>query len=163
MRVLSAIVERNGLDPALVDDVLVGCVVQAGEQSLNIGRSAVLGAGFPCRSRRRLSTVPASRASRAVHLAAQGVAAGAYDVVIAAGVESMSRVPMGLNAMGKDPFGPEVHARYPEGLVNQGVSAELVAQRWKIDRDTLDAYSAESHRRATEAIEAGVSQARSSR
>ncbi|WP_435769070.1 thiolase family protein [Nocardioides sp. SYSU DS0651] len=155
VHVLKAIVERNDLDPALVEDVITGCVMQAGEQSMNVGRAAVLGAGFP-------ESVPATTIDRAcgssqqaVHFAAQGVAAGAYDVVIAAGVESMSRVPMGISTMGKDALGPEVHARYPEGLVNQGVAAELVAHRWKLDRDTLDAFSAESHRRAAEASVSG--------
>jgi len=153
--VLKALVERNDLDPALVDDVITGCVFQASEQALNIARNAVLGAGFP-------ESVPGTTLDRqcgssqqAVHFAAQGVAAGAYDVVIAAGVESMSRVPMGTTPMGKDPYGPEVAARYPEGLVNQGISAELVAARWKLDRETLDAYSAESHRRAAQAIAEG--------
>ncbi|GAA3528339.1 thiolase family protein [Nocardioides daeguensis] len=155
VHVLRALVERNDLDPALVDDVITGCVMQTGEQAMNIGRAAVLGAGFP-------ESVPATTIDRAcgssqqaVHFAAQGIAAGAYDVVIAAGVESMSRVPMGSSTMGQDTLGPEAHARYPEGLVNQGVSAELVAQRWKLDRAALDAYSAESHRRAAEAIAAG--------
>ncbi len=155
VHVLKSIVERNGLDPALVDDVITGCVMQGGEQALNIGRTAVLGAGFP-------ESVPATTIDRAcgssqqaVHFAAQGVAAGAYDIVIAAGVESMSRVPMGSTTQGKDTFGPELHARYPEGLVNQGVSAELVARDWKFDRATLDEYSAESHRRAAEAIASG--------
>ncbi|KRC54152.1 MULTISPECIES: thiolase family protein [unclassified Nocardioides] len=156
VHVLKAIVERNDLDPALVDDVITGCVMQGGEQALNIGRAAVLGAGFP-------ESVPATTIDRAcgssqqaVHFAAQGVAAGAYDVVIAAGVESMSRVPMGSTTMGQDSSGPEVHARYPEGLVNQGVSAELVARDWKLDRATLDEYSAESHRRAAAAIANGA-------
>lgn len=155
VHVLKSLVERNDLDPALVDDVITGCVMQAGEQALNIGRTAVLGAGFP-------ESVPATTIDRAcgssqqaVHFAAQGVSAGAYDIVIAAGVESMSRVPMGITTMGKDTLGPEVHARYPEGLVNQGVSAELVAQQWKLDRATLDEYSATSHQRAAEAIASG--------
>lgn len=155
VHVLKSIVERNGLDPALVDDVITGCVMQGGEQALNIGRTAVLGAGFP-------ESVPATTIDRAcgssqqaVHFAAQGVAAGAYDIVIAAGVESMSRVPMGSTTQGKDTFGPELTARYPEGLVNQGVSAELVATQWKFDRATLDEYSATSHRRAAEAIASG--------
>ncbi|MFC7505989.1 thiolase family protein [Nocardioides sp. GCM10030258] len=155
VHVLKSIVERNGLDPVLVDDVITGCVMQGGEQALNIGRTAVLGAGFP-------ESVPATTIDRAcgssqqaVHFAAQGVAAGAYDIVIAAGVESMSRVPMGSTTQGKDTFGPELHARYPEGLVNQGVSAELVARDWKFDRATLDEYSAESHRRAAQAIASG--------
>lgn len=155
VHVLKAIVERNDLDPALVDDVITGCVMQGGEQALNIGRAAVLGAGFP-------ESVPATTIDRAcgssqqaVHFAAQGVAAGAYDVVIAAGVESMSRVPMGSTTQGKDSAGPEVRARYPEGLVNQGVSAELVTRDWKFDRATLDEYAAESHRRAAAAIANG--------
>lgn len=155
VHVLRSIVERNGLDPVLVDDVITGCVMQGGEQALNIGRTAVLGAGFP-------ESVPATTIDRAcgssqqaVHFAAQGVAAGAYDIVIAAGVESMSRVPMGSTTQGKDTFGPELHARYPEGLVNQGVSAELVARDWKFDRATLDEYSAESHRRAAQATASG--------
>jgi len=153
--VLRELVQRNDLDPALVDDVITGCVMQGGEQALNIGRTAVLAAGFPV-------SVPATTIDRAcgssqqaVHFAAQGVAASAYDIVIAAGVESMSRVPMGSTTMGHDDNGPEIHARFPEGLVNQGVAAELVAARWKLDRETLDAYSAESHRRAAEAIAAG--------
>lgn len=155
VHVLKALVERNDFDPALVDDVITGCVFQASEQALNIARNAVLGAGFP-------EYVPGTTLDRqcgssqqAVHFAAQGVAAGAYDVVIAAGVESMSRVPMGTTPMGKDPYGPEVAARYPNGLVNQGISAELVAARWKLDRDALDSYAAESHRRAAEATAAG--------
>lgn len=155
VHVLKAIVERNDLDPALVDDVITGCVMQGGEQALNIGRAAVLGAGFP-------ESVPATTIDRAcgssqqaVHFAAQGIAAGAYDVVIASGVESMSRVPMGSTTQGKDSSGPEVHARYPEGLVNQGVSAELVTRDWKFDRATLDEYAAESHRRAAAAIADG--------
>lgn len=155
VHVLRSLVERNDLDPALVDDVITGCVMQGGEQALNIGRTAVLGAGFP-------ESVPATTIDRAcgssqqaVHFAAQGVSAGAYDIVIAAGVESMSRVPMGVTTMGKDALGPEVHARYPEGLVNQGVSAELVAQQWKLDRAALDDYAATSHQRAAAAIASG--------
>ncbi|MDV6210351.1 thiolase family protein [Rhodococcus erythropolis] len=154
--VLRSIVERNGLDPALVDDVIGGCVGQAGEQALNITRSAVLSAGFP-------ESVPATTIDRqcgssqqAAHFAAQGVIAGAYDIVIAAGVESMSRVPMGTTTMGKDASGPGIAARYPEGLVNQGISAELIAAKWKLDRDALDAFSAQSHQRAAEAAAKGL-------
>ncbi|UGQ50738.1 acetyl-CoA C-acyltransferase [Rhodococcus qingshengii] len=153
--VLRSITSRNGLDPALVDDVIGGCVGQAGEQALNITRSAVLSAGFP-------ESVPATTIDRqcgssqqAAHFAAQGVIAGAYDIVIAAGVESMSRVPMGTTTMGKDASGPGVAARYPEGLVNQGISAELIAAKWKLDRDALDAFSAQSHQRAAEAAAKG--------
>src|ERR1700739_4332012 len=126
-QVLRTLVERNRLDPGEVDHVVGGCVAQAGQQALNITRSAVLGAGFP-------ESVPATTVDRqcgssqqAVHFAAQGVLAGVYDVVIACGVESMSRVPMGTGSAGADTFGPSVAARYPDGLVKQGVAAELVA------------------------------------
>ncbi|MFX1760111.1 thiolase family protein [Rhodococcus sp. As11] len=153
--VLRSLVERNGIDPAQVDDVIGGCVAQAGEQSLNISRTALLAAGFP-------ESVPATTIDRqcgssqqAAHFAAQGVIAGAYDMVIACGVESMSRIPMGTATLGQDTHGPSVRARYPEGLVNQGISAELIAAKWKFDRDALDAYSAQSHQRAAAAYEAG--------
>ncbi|WP_109529504.1 MULTISPECIES: thiolase family protein [Nocardia] len=149
--VLAGLIERTGLDPALVDDVIGGCVGQAGEQALNITRSAVLGAGFP-------EAVPATTIDRqcgssqqAAHFAAQGIVAGAYDIAIACGVESMSRVPMGTATLGRNAFGPAVAARYPEGLVNQGVSAELISARWKFDRATLDEFSARSHARAAAA------------
>jgi acetyl-CoA acyltransferase len=154
--VLRSIVERNNLDPAQVDDVIGGCVAQVGEQSLNISRTALLSAGFP-------DSVPATTIDRqcgssqqAAHFAAQGIMAGAYDIVIACGVESMSRIPMGTATLGKDTHGPGIHARYPEGLVNQGISAELISAKWKLDRDTLDAYSAQSHQRAAAAIAAGA-------
>ncbi|WP_027929318.1 thiolase family protein [Amycolatopsis thermoflava] len=154
-QVLRQLVEHTGIDPGLIDDVIGGCVSQAGEQAINITRSAVLGAGFP-------EHVPATTIDRqcgssqqAAHFAAQGVLSGAYDVVIACGVELMSRVPMGFAAQGKNPFGPAVGARYPEGLVNQGVSAELIAARWKLDRATLDEYSARSHARAAATASAG--------
>ncbi|MDT5347696.1 MAG: acetyl-CoA acyltransferase [Mycobacterium sp.] len=154
-RVLSELVARNDLDPARVDDVIAGCVEQVGEQSFNIARSAVLAAGFP-------ESVPATTVDRqcgssqqAVHFAAQGVIAGAYDIVIACGVESMSRVPMGTASAGADTLGPSLAARYPEGLVKQGVAAELVAARWKLDRDALDAYAAASHQRAAAALDTG--------
>jgi acetyl-CoA acyltransferase len=148
--VLQALIERTGLDPGQVDDVIAGCVTQATDQAVNIARTAALSAGFP-------ESVPATTVDRqcgssqqAAHFAAQGVVAGAYDVVIACGVESMSRVPIGTAAVGGDPYGQRMHARYPDGLVNQGVSAELVAQRWKLDRATLDEYSARSHRLAAQ-------------
>jgi acetyl-CoA acyltransferase len=156
---LRALVERNDLDPGVVDDVIVGCVSQTGEQALNVGRNAALAAGFP-------ECVPGVTVDRqcgssqqALHFAAQGVQAGAYDVVIAAGVECMTRVPMGstiLNGPGK-PFGPRVMQRYSPagGLVPQGVAAELVAERWNLSRDDLDAFSLESHRRAVAATDAG--------
>ncbi|MFT4563017.1 MAG: acetyl-CoA acyltransferase, partial [Gammaproteobacteria bacterium] len=143
--VLAALVERNAIDPALVEDVITGCVIQVAEQSGNIGRQAVLAAGFP-------ESVPAvtldrkcGSAQQALDFAAQGVIAGAYDVVIAGGVEMMSVVPMRVNRMGKDNEGSLFHRRYPEGLVRQGISAELIAARWQIDREMQDTYSLRSH------------------
>lgn len=155
-RTLAALVERAGIDPALVDDVIGGCVTQVGDQSLNITRNAVLAAGFP-------ESVPGMTVDRqcgssqqAAHIAAQGVISGAYDIAIACGVESMSRVPMGSNVLpGSDPFGRRLGERYPEGLVGQGISAELIAARWKISREEMDAFALESHRRAAGAWERG--------
>lgn len=153
--VLSDLLGRNDLDPALVDDVIGGCVTQSGEQAFNISRTAVLAAGFP-------ESVPATTVDRqcgssqqAAHFAAQGVISGAYDIAIACGVESMSRVPMFSNAAGQDANrGPIAH-RYPEGLVQQGISAELLAARWKLDRGRLDEFAARSHRLAAETAESG--------
>jgi acetyl-CoA acyltransferase len=157
--VLRALVERSDLDPATVDDVIAGCVSQTGEQGLNVARNAALAAGFP-------ETVPGTTVDRqcgsgqqALHFAAQAVMAGAYEVVIAAGVESMTRVPMGstiLNGPGK-PFGPQMIQRYlgAGGLVPQGMAAERVAERWGLSREALDAYSLESHRRAARATDQG--------
>jgi len=157
--VLKAIASRNNLDPALVDDVIMGCVSQVGEQAFNVGRSAVLAAGWP-------ESVPATTIDRqcgssqqALHFAAQGVMSGAYDVVVAAGVEVMSRVTMG-SSIGKDsgwPFGPSVAARYEPvgGLKNQGIGAEMIADQWDVSREDLDAFSAESHRRAAQATAEG--------
>lgn len=154
--VLRAIVDRNGLDPVRVDDVIGGCVQQVGEQALNISRTALLSAGFP-------ESVPATTIDRqcgssqqAAHFAAQGVIAGAYDIVIACGVESMSRIPMGTSPIGQDASGPGIAARYPEGLVHQGISAELISAKWKLDRETLDAYAAQSHQRAAAAAANGA-------
>lgn len=148
--VLRAVLERNGLESRQIDDVLMGCVSQVADQSMNIGRQAVLAAGFD-------ESVPATTIDRqcgssqqAAHFAAQGVIAGAYDIVIAAGVESMSRVPLGSSGTGGT-FAPGLAARYPEGPVNQGVSAELIAHRWGLSRRELDEFSAESHRRAADA------------
>ncbi|MFD6299458.1 thiolase family protein [Streptomyces sp. NPDC060235] len=154
---LRTLVERSGIDPALIDDVVGGTVDQVGEQAMNTTRYAVLSAGFP-------ESVPATTVDRqcgssqqAVHFAAQGVMSGAYDIVVACGVESMSRVPMWSNVpAGKDPFGPGVAERYPEGLVPQGISAELIAAKWGISRERMDAYAVESHRRAAEAWDSGL-------
>ena len=156
---LRAIASRNNLDPALIDDVLMGCVSQVGEQAFNVGRNAVLAAGWP-------ESVPATTIDRqcgssqqALHFAAQGVMSGAYDIVVAAGVEVMSRVAMG-SSIGKDsgfPFGPRVMARYEPvgGLKNQGIGAEMIADQWGITRQDLDAFSAESHHRAARATAEG--------
>jgi acetyl-CoA acyltransferase len=153
--VIRSLIERTGIDPAAVDDVISGAVGQIGEQSMNTARWAALAAGLP-------ESVPAVTVDRqcgssqqAIHFAAQGVLAGAYEVVIASGVESMSAVPIGSQAAGRDPFGPEVAARYPDGLVPQGISAELIAARWELSREDLDAFAAESHRRAATAWSAG--------
>ncbi|PZU45278.1 MAG: steroid 3-ketoacyl-CoA thiolase [Microbacterium sp.] len=154
--VLRATLERNGLESAQVDDVLLGCVSQVGEQSVNIARQAVLAAGFDERVPATTIDRQCGSSQQAAHFAAQGVMAGQYDIVIAGGVESMSRVPLGAaSGQGGSPFSPRMRVRYPDGLVNQGVSAELIADRWGLSRDDLDAYAAESHSRAAEALEEG--------
>ncbi|MGW8741783.1 thiolase family protein [Streptomyces sp. NPDC055794] len=153
---LRTLVERSGVDPALIDDVIGGTVDQVGEQAMNTTRYALLSAGFP-------ESVPATTVDRqcgssqqAVHFAAQGVMAGAYDLVVACGVESMSRVPMWSNVpAGADPFGPGVAARYPDGLVPQGISAELIAAKWSLSRERMDAFAVSSHRKAAAAWESG--------
>jgi len=155
-QVLSAVVQRTGIDAGLVEDVIVGCVMQVGEQSINVGRNAALAAGFP-------EMVPGTTIDRqcgssqqAIHFAAQGVIAGAYDVVIAGGVEAMTRVPLGSSAQGPGaPFGPLMLKRYNNGLVHQGISADLVAQKWELSRAELDEFSLESHRRAAQATAEG--------
>lgn len=153
---LKALVERAGVDPALVEDVITGCVLQVGEQAGNIGRAAVLAAGFP-------ESVPAvtldrkcGSAQQAIDFAAQGILAGAYDVVIAGGVEMMSLVPMRANRLGRDAEGALLRQRYPAGLVGQGISAELIAARWELGRDELDEFAVASHRRAALAEDEGV-------
>ena len=153
---LKGLVARTGIDPGAVDDVIAGCVIQVGEQAANIGRQAWLAAGFP-------ETVPAvtidrkcGSAQQAMDFAAQGVMAGAYDLAIACGVEMMSRVPMGSNRCGKDHLGPMLRRRYTEGLVHQGISAELIAARWGLARADLDAYALRSHRRAAAAEDRGL-------
>jgi acetyl-CoA acyltransferase len=153
--VLRRLVARSDLDPALVDDVITGCVSQVGEQALNVGRSAVLAAKFPVSTPATTIDRQCGSSQQAVHFAAQGVLAGAYDVVIACGVEMMSRVPLGRAAQGQDAFGPGVAARYPAGLVAQGISAELLAVRHELGRDELDDYSVGSHRKAAAAAQAG--------
>jgi acetyl-CoA acyltransferase len=152
--VLTSILERSGLESVQVDDVLFGCVSQIGDQAMNIARQAVLAAGFDERVPATTIDRQCGSSQQAAHFAAQGVMAGAYDIVIAGGVESMSRVPLGSSRQGGTPA-PGIRHRYPDGLVNQGVSAELIAARWGLGRAELDAYAAESHRRAAEAWAAG--------
>ncbi len=154
---LQSIVERNGVDPALVEDVIMGCVMQVGEQGINVGRNAALAAGFPETTVGTTIDRQCGSSQQAAHFAAQGVMAGAYDVVIAAGIESMTRVPMGASVVdGKYgfPFGPMMTGRYPN-LVPQGISAELISEKWGISREDNDALSVESHRRAARAREEG--------
>ncbi len=162
--VLKALAERNDLDPALVDDVVMGCVMQVGNQGLNVGRNAVLAAGWP-------ESVPATTVDRqcgssqqAAHFAAQGVIAGAYDIAVAAGVEVMSTTPMGASMTpGSVPFGPKALARYADveyiegwkGLIPQGVSAEIIAEKWNLSREDLDKIGLESQRRAAVARDEG--------
>jgi len=155
--VLEALVERNGLDPAGVDDVVMGCVSQIGEQGANVGRSAVLAAGWP-------ESVPATTVDRqcgssqqAAHFAAQAIMAGVQDLAIAAGVESMSRVPMGstmTNGPGF-PFGPTVMERYDNARFNQGIGAEMMVEKWSMTRQELDGLAMESHLRADRASNEG--------
>jgi acetyl-CoA acyltransferase len=155
---LKALVERNALDPAQIDDVIMGCVMQVGSQALNIGRNAVLSAGFP-------ESVPSTTVDRqcgssqqSAHFAAQGVIAGAYDIVVAAGIEVMSTTPMGASVTpGSFPFGPGVLGRYEGqgGLVPQGISAEMIADKWGLSREDLDAFGARSQQLALQAREQG--------
>ena len=154
--VLRALVARNGIDPAQVDDVIVGCVSQYGEQSAGVGRMAWLACGYPEHVPSTVIDRKCGSSQQAVHFAAQGVMAGVYDIVIAGGVESMSRVPMGSARGEADPFGPAVRRRYAPGLIGQGISAEIVAARWQIGRDTMDRYAAESHRRAAALVASGA-------
>ena len=154
---LSELVTRTGVDPAEIDDVIAGAVTQVGDQAVNIARNALLGAGFP-------ESVPGTTVDRqcgssqqAISFAAQGVIAGAYDVVVAGGVESMSRVPMGSSVLpGSNPFGTRFAERYSEGLVPQGISAELIAARWGLSRTELDEFSAASHEKAAQATKDGL-------
>jgi acetyl-CoA acyltransferase len=153
--VLQEVVTRAGVDPGLIEDNITGCVSQVGEQSLNIGRNAWLAAGFP-------ETIPATTVDRqcgssqqSIHFAAQGVMAGAYDLVMASGVEHMSRVPMGSSMAGQNPFGNALVTRYEGKLVPQGVSAELIASKWGLTRDQMDGFSYRSHIRAARATKEG--------
>jgi acetyl-CoA acetyltransferase family protein len=154
---LQALVARNDLDPELIDDVIMGNVSQTGEQAYNVARNAVLAAGFP-------ESVPGVTIDRqcgssqqSAHFAAQAVMAGAQDIVVAAGVENMTRVPMGITAQNGPglPFGARMLERYANGLVPQGISAEMIAEKWAISRKELDELALESHRRGARATEEG--------
>ncbi len=154
--VLKALAGRSGVDPALVDDVIWGCVSQVGEQTFDIARNAVLAAGWP----ETVTGVSVDRqcgsSQQSVHFAAAGLVAGHYDVVVAGGVESMSRVPMGSSLAGvTDPFGAGFAARYDGVRPNQGVGAEMVAQRWGFSRTQVDEYSVGSHEKAAAARSEG--------
>jgi acetyl-CoA acyltransferase len=153
--VLQSLAGRTGIDPALVEDVIWGCVSQVGEQTYDIARNAVLAAGWP-------ESVPGTTIDRqcgssqqAVHFAAAGLVAGHYDVVVAGGVESMSRVPMGSSTNGEDPLGPAYLDRYGGISPNQGVGAEMIAERWKLTRTQLDEFALRSHDRAAQAQDDG--------
>jgi acetyl-CoA acyltransferase len=154
---LQAIIEQTGLDPAVIEDVFWGCVSQTGEQGFNVGRHAVLAAGFP-------ESVPATTIDRqcgssqqALSFAAASVMSGMNDIVIAGGVESMSRIPMGSNLAGGDgPFSPEMQKRYPGIMFNQGVGAEMIAEKWGLTRGYLDQLAVTSHERAAKATGDGL-------
>ncbi|MFJ6852363.1 thiolase family protein [Streptomyces sp. NPDC091271] len=153
--VLQALAERSGIDPAQVDDVIWGCVAQVREQALNIGRNAVLSAGWP-------DSVPATSIDRqcgssqqSVHFAAAGLISGQYDVAVAGGVESMSRIPMGTSVGDADGMGPGFLKRYGIASANQGVGAEMIAERWGLSRSQLDEFALGSHAKAAAAVDAG--------
>jgi acetyl-CoA acetyltransferase family protein len=152
---IKGLLDRVDIDPAHVDDVLAGCVSQVGEQAGNVGRMAWLAAGLP----QHVPSVTVERkcgsSQQAAHFAAQGVIAGAYDIAVVAGVESMSRIPMGSTTIGMDPYGPSVAERYAPGLIPQGIAAELIAAKWKRSREQQDSYAVDSHARAGARADAG--------
>jgi acetyl-CoA acyltransferase len=152
---LKEVVARAGVDPGQIEDNITGCVSQVGEQSLNVGRNGWLAAGFP-------ETIPSTTVDRqcgssqqSIHFAAQGVMAGAYDLVVASGVENMTRVPMGSSMAGANPFGQQLFARYEGKLVPQGISADLIATKWNITREESDDFGYRSHVKAAAATKAG--------
>ncbi|MPM39800.1 putative acyltransferase [bioreactor metagenome] len=154
-QVLAQLVERTGIDPGAVDDVICGCVSQAGEQAGTPGRMAWLAAGLPQHVPSTTIDRKCGSSQQAVHFAAQAIMAGVQDIVIACGVESMSRVPMGSSRMGKNTTGQQFDERYAPGLVGQGVSSDLVAAKWGLTRADLDNYAARSHQRAHAAQQGG--------
>jgi acetyl-CoA acyltransferase len=154
--VLTTLLERTKVDPAQIDDVMWGCVTQIGDQSSNVGRLAVLAAGWP-------ESVPGTTIDRAcgssqqaVHFAAATIMAGEADIVIAGGVESMSRVPLGAGRQTGMPYGPRVRARYQTDAFSQGIGAELMADKWNLSRSQLDDYAARSHQLAVAATDSGA-------
>jgi acetyl-CoA acyltransferase len=157
---LTALANRNDLDPAVVEDVIMGCVMQTGSQSINVARNAVLAAGWPEEVPGTTIDRQCGSSQQAVHFAAQAVMAGAHDVVVASGVEVMSQVPMGASVGDGRyglPFGPRMGLRYADvgGLVPQGISAELIADKWGLSRTDLDTFGAESQARAARARDEG--------
>ncbi|HKH07313.1 MAG TPA: thiolase family protein [Agromyces sp.] len=154
--VLDTLVNRSDLDPALIDDVIGGCVSQIGEQSYNVTRNAVLAAGFPEHVPGTTIDRQCGSSQQAATFAAQAVLAGQADIVIACGVESMSRVRLGSSTAGADPYSSRIRTRYPDGLVNQGVSAELIAAKWGFSRGELDEFAARSHTLAAAAQSSGA-------
>jgi acetyl-CoA acyltransferase len=153
--VLRALADRSGIDPAVVDDVIWGCVGQVGEQTLNIGRHAVLAAGWPLSVPGTTVDRQCGSSQQSVHFAAAGLIAGQYDVVVAGGVESMSRVPMGTSLIGANPAGSVTESRWGGVRPNQGVGAEMIAQRWALSRAQLDEFSLASHEKAAAAQDDG--------
>jgi acetyl-CoA acyltransferase len=154
--VVETLVRRTGVDPERIDDLIAGCAIPVGEQAGNIARHAALAAGLP-------ETVPGTSVDRkcgsslqALQFAAAGIVAGDYDAVVVGGVEMMGVVPMKANRLGRDDLGPRLRARYPDGLVNQGVAAELIAARWGVTREESDAWSVRSHQRAAQARDSGL-------
>ena len=153
---LRALVDRSGVDPGRVDDVIMGCVSQTGEQAANVARNAWLAAGLPEEVAATTIDRQCGSSQQAVQFAAQGIMAGGYDLVVAGGVEHMTRVPMGSTMSGPGvPFGPTMHARYQGRLVPQGISAELIAEKWGLSREEQDAFALRSHQRAAAAQDAG--------
>ncbi|MCV7424256.1 thiolase family protein [Mycobacterium yunnanensis] len=154
--VLTELAERTGVDPSVVDDVIWGCVSQVGDQSSNIGRWAVLAAGWPEHIPGTTVNRACGSSQQALDFAVHAVMSGQQDVVVAGGVEVMSRVPLGSARATGMPYGPRVLERYDDFAFNQGISAEMIAAKWGLSRASLDEYSARSHERAAAAQDAGA-------
>src|SRR6476620_3315774 len=161
--ILDALVERSGIDPAALEDVVMGCVGQAGEQAFHVGRNAVLASSLPI----SVPAVPIDRqcgsSQQAIPCAAQAVMSGTQDLVIAAGVESMTRVPMGLpftlplqHGIGTGPFSKRIQERFGVPMFSQVTGAEMIAEKYQLQKETLDAFALDSHRKAERATERGA-------